>query len=91
VERPGKPRLAAVPDTLRTLAHFCFDIVDLFPLRRPPIREQYPSTPVGLCHVAFAQIADIPGGLGERAKSDPKPTFLFELRYGRNAQTPVIR
>ena len=38
--RPGKPRPAAVPDTWRTLANRRFDIIGLFPLPRPPIREQ---------------------------------------------------
>ena len=37
---------AAVSDTGRTLARLRFDIVGLFPLLTPPIREQYRSEAV---------------------------------------------
>ena len=49
-ERPGKPEPAAVSDTVRTLARLRFDIVGIFPLLRPAIREHNPSSPSILGH-----------------------------------------
>jgi hypothetical protein len=46
---------SAVSDTGRTPARIRFDIVGLFPLLRPPIREQYLSIAVARC-VVFAPL-----------------------------------
>ena len=47
-ETPTGAGLAAVSDTRRTLARLCFDIIGLFPLLRPPIREQHRPIPEGV-------------------------------------------
>jgi hypothetical protein len=76
-ETPGKPRPAAVPDTVQTLAKRRFGIVDLFRLLRPP-------RALGRLNWADSAPTRI---AREGPECAAKPPFNFEPEIGFAAQS----